>query len=79
MVNRPDFPGGSNMREDGAYGNSEAVFNGSTGAGCTAGAGAAGRAWLAVGKHLVDLSQDRLRSPVSASIRLPRATSGLVL
>jgi hypothetical protein len=41
-VNRPDFPGGSNMREDGAYGNSKAVFNGSTGAGCAAGAGAAG-------------------------------------
>jgi hypothetical protein len=41
-VNRPDFSGGSNMREDGAYGNSKAVFNGSTGAGCAAGAGAAG-------------------------------------
>jgi len=35
-LNRPGFPGDSNMREDGVYGNSEAVFNGSAGAGCTA-------------------------------------------
>jgi YD repeat-containing protein len=37
-LNRPGFPGDSNMREDGVYGNSKAVFGGSAGAGCPAGA-----------------------------------------
>jgi hypothetical protein len=37
-VNRPGFPGDSYMREDGVYGNSEAVFGGSAGAGCPASA-----------------------------------------
>ena len=41
------------MREDGTYGNSEAALSGSAGAGGTDGARAPGRAWLAVGNHLV--------------------------
>ncbi len=67
-MNRPGFPGGSTMREDGVYGNSEAVFGRGTGAGCPAGARAAGGAWLAVGQHLVSLSQDWLCSAVPASV-----------
>jgi hypothetical protein len=62
-VNCPGFPGDFNPREDGVYGNSEAVFGRSAGACCPAGSRAAGGAWLAVGKRagLTSTERDRLK------------------
>ena len=42
------------MREDGVYGNSEAVFNGAAGSCGADGGRTPGRAWFAVGNYLLN-------------------------
>src|SRR5690606_20224542 len=68
---RPRFdcePNQDLVREDGVYGNREAVFDGSPGASRTTGSGEPGRAWFAVGvSHAYD-REDQLRGANAATL-----------
>jgi integrase/recombinase XerD len=67
-LNRTGIPGDFNLREDGVYGNSKAVFKGSSGSSRPASFGAARRARLAVGSDPVGGWQDGLHGAVAASL-----------